>query len=84
MLLLLEMLQRIMDTSNIIHGQQDAGYPANIRASKKAIHAHRHVIELIQQRDADGAAQLWREHLAEAQEYLLGSDDPVTALDLVG
>jgi GntR family transcriptional regulator, transcriptional repressor for pyruvate dehydrogenase complex len=84
MLLLFEMLQRIIDTSNTIHGPQDAGSTANIRSSKKGIHAHRHVIELIQQRDADGAAQLWRKHLDEAQEYLLGSDDPVTVLDLVG
>jgi GntR family transcriptional regulator, transcriptional repressor for pyruvate dehydrogenase complex len=84
MLLLYEMLQRIIDTSNIIHGQQEGESPANIRASKKGIRAHRNVIELIQQRDADGAARLWRKHLDEAQEYLLGSDDPVTVLDLVG
>jgi GntR family transcriptional regulator, transcriptional repressor for pyruvate dehydrogenase complex len=84
MLLLHEMLQRIIDTSNIIHGQQDAGSPANISASKKGMRAHRQVIELIQQRDADGAERLWRKHLDEAQEYLLGSDDPVTVLDLVG
>jgi GntR family transcriptional regulator, transcriptional repressor for pyruvate dehydrogenase complex len=84
MLLLYEMLQRIIDTSNLIHGQQDAGSPADIPASKKGIHAHRQVIELIQQRDADGAARLWRKHLDETQEYLLGSDGPVTVLDLVG
>jgi DNA-binding FadR family transcriptional regulator len=84
MLLLYEMLQRIIETSNIIHGQQDAGSPENIRANKKGLRAHRHVIELIQQRDADGAARLWRTHLDEAEEYLLGSDDPVTVLDLVG
>jgi hypothetical protein len=29
-------------------------------------------------------ASLWRKHLDEAQEYLLGSDGPVTVLDLVG
>jgi GntR family transcriptional regulator, transcriptional repressor for pyruvate dehydrogenase complex len=84
MLLLHEMLQRIIDTSNIIHGQQDAACSGNIRASEKGLHAHRQVIELIQQHDADGAAQLWREHLDEAQEYPLGWDDPVTVLDLVG
>jgi GntR family transcriptional regulator, transcriptional repressor for pyruvate dehydrogenase complex len=84
MLLLYEMLQRIIDTSNLIHGQQNAGSPANIRATKKGVLAHRQVIELIQQRDADGAERLWRQHLDETQEYLLGSDDPVTVLDLVG
>jgi len=84
MLLLYEMLQRIIDAPNIIHGQQDAGSPANIDASKKGVTPHRQVIELIQQRDADGAARLWRKHLDEAQEYLLGSDGPVTVLDLVG
>jgi GntR family transcriptional regulator, transcriptional repressor for pyruvate dehydrogenase complex len=83
-LLLYEMLQRIIDASNIIHGQQDAGSPANIHAGKKGVTPHRQVIELIQQRDADGAARLWRKHLDEAQEYLLGSDGPVTVLDLVG
>jgi hypothetical protein len=30
-----------------------------------------------------GARRLWRKHLEEAEEYLLGSDDPVTVLDLV-
>jgi GntR family transcriptional regulator, transcriptional repressor for pyruvate dehydrogenase complex len=84
MLLLYEMLQRIIDTSNIIHVQHDAGSPANVRANKKGVRAHRRVIELIQQRDADGAVRLWRKHLDEAEEYLLGSDDPVTVLDLLG
>jgi DNA-binding FadR family transcriptional regulator len=42
------------------------------------------IIELIQQRDADGAARAWRKHLDETQEYLLGSDGPVSVLDLVG
>jgi GntR family transcriptional regulator, transcriptional repressor for pyruvate dehydrogenase complex len=82
--LLYEMLQRIIETSNIIHGQQEAGSEANTRANQNGLRAHQQVIELIQQRDADGAAQLWREHLDEAEEYLLGSDDPVTVLDLVG
>jgi GntR family transcriptional regulator, transcriptional repressor for pyruvate dehydrogenase complex len=84
MILLYEMVQRIIDTSNIIHMRQDAGAPANIRVHEKGVCAHRDVIELIQQRDADGAARLWRKHLDEAEEYLLGSDDPVTVLDLVG
>jgi DNA-binding FadR family transcriptional regulator len=84
MLLLYEMLQRIIGTSNIIHAQSDAGSPANIRANKQGLRAHRNVIELIEQRDAEGAEQLWRKHLDEAEEYLLGSDDPVTVLDLVG
>jgi DNA-binding FadR family transcriptional regulator len=83
-LLLHETLQRIIDTSNIVHGQHDAGSPTNIRANKKGVRAHRQVIELIQQRDADGAARLWRQHLDQAQEYLLGSDDPVTVLGLLG
>ena len=84
MVLMYEMLERIIDTSNIVHGQQDAGSPANSRTNKKVARAHRQVVELIEQHDADGAARLWREHLDEAQQYLLGSDDPVTALDLVG
>jgi GntR family transcriptional regulator, transcriptional repressor for pyruvate dehydrogenase complex len=84
MLLLYEMLQRIIETSDIIHGQQDAGSEANIRANKKGLRAHRQVIELIQQCDADGAAQAWRKHLDGAEEYLLGSDDPVAVPDLVG
>jgi GntR family transcriptional regulator, transcriptional repressor for pyruvate dehydrogenase complex len=83
-LLLHEMLQRIIDTSNIIQRQQDAGSAATIDANNKGLRAHQDVIELIQQSDADGAARLWRKHLDEAEEYLLGSDDPVTVLDLVG
>ncbi|HEX4658872.1 MAG TPA: FadR/GntR family transcriptional regulator [Streptosporangiaceae bacterium] len=84
MLLLYEMVQRIIETSNIVHVQHDAGTPANIRANKKGVRAHRRVVELIQERDAEGAVQLWRKHLDEAEDYLLGSDDPVTVLDLLG
>jgi DNA-binding FadR family transcriptional regulator len=84
MLLLYEMVQRIIETSNIVHVQHDAGTPANIRANKKGVRAHRRVVELIQERDAEGAVQLWRKHLNEAEDYLLGSDDPVTVLDLLG
>jgi DNA-binding FadR family transcriptional regulator len=84
MLLLYEMVQRIIEQSNIVHVRQDAGSPANIRANKKGVRAHRRVVELIEQHDADGAARLWRKHLDEAETYLLGSDDPVTVLDLLG
>jgi DNA-binding FadR family transcriptional regulator len=84
MLLLYEMLQRIIETSNIVHVQHDAGTPANIRANKKGLRAHRRLVELIEQHDADGATRLWRKHLDEAETYLLGSDDPVTVLDLLG
>jgi DNA-binding FadR family transcriptional regulator len=84
MLLLYEMLQRIIETSNIVHVQHDAGTPANVRANKKGLRAHRRLVELIEQHDAEGAARLWRKHLDEAETYLLGSDDPVTVLDLLG
>jgi len=82
--LLYEMLQHIIETSNIVHVRHDAGSPANIRANRKGLRAHRRVVELIEQRDADGAARLWRKHLDEAEVYLLTSDDPVTVQDLLG
>jgi len=84
MLLLYEMVQRIIDKSNIAHIQQDAGSPENVRNNQKGVRAHRRLVELIEQYDADGAAELWRKHLDEAEAYLLGSDDPVTVLDLLG
>jgi DNA-binding GntR family transcriptional regulator len=78
------MVQRIIETSSIVHVQHDAGSPANIRANKKGFRAHRRLVELIEQHDAEGAARLWRKHLDEAETYLLGSNDPVTVLDLLG
>ena len=84
MILMYEMLQRIIEKSNIVHVQHDAGSPANIRANKKGFRAHRRTVELIEQHDAEGAARLWRKHLDEAELYLLGSDDPVTVQDLLG
>lgn len=84
MILMYEMLQRIIEQSNIVHVQHDAGSPANIRANRKGFRAHRRTVELIEQHDAEGAARLWRKHLDEAELYLLGSDDPVTVQDLLG
>ena len=84
MILMYEMLQHIIEKSNIVHVQHDAGSPANIRANRKGFRAHRRTVELIEQHDAEGAARLWRKHLDEAELYLLGSDDPVTVQELLG
>ena len=84
MILMYEMLQHIIEKSNIVHVQHDAGSPANIRANRKGFRAHRRMVQLIEQHDADNAARLWRRHLDEAEIYLLGSDDPITVQDLLG
>lgn len=84
LLLLYEMVQSIIELSNISHVSHDAGSPENVAASKKGLRAHRRLVELIDSQDEVGATRLWRRHLDEAEVYLLGSDDPVTVLELLG
>jgi len=84
LIVLTGMVQHIIELSNLTHVQVDAGTPENIRANRKGLRTHRRVVELIEARDGEGAAALWRKHLDEAEVYVLGPDAPVTVLELIG
>jgi GntR family transcriptional repressor for pyruvate dehydrogenase complex len=62
----------------------DAGSPANIRAIRKGFRAHERLVDHLEARDADAAAELWSKHLTEAESYMLGGSNPKTVLDLLG
>jgi len=78
------MVRHIIDLSSFIHVAEDAGTPANLRATKKGIRAHEMLVDYIEAKDPDQAESMWRKHLAEAEHYMLGAGDPKTVLDLLG
>lgn len=82
--LMSEMVQQILDAANYSRSKEIVGTEANDRALRRAMHAHERVVELIRARDAEGAEQLWRLHLAEQETYVLGDHIDTTVLDVIG
>src|SRR3954447_8002122 len=78
------MVRHIIDLSSFQHVEEDAGSPSLIRATKKGIRAHELLVDYIEAKDAEQAEGLWRKHLTEAEDYMLGGGDPQTVLDLLG
>ena len=78
------MVRHIIDLSSFAHIAADAGSPANIRSFRKGFRAHELLVDHIEARAADEAAELWRKHLTEAESYMLGGSNPKTVLDLLG
>jgi DNA-binding FadR family transcriptional regulator len=78
------MVRHIIDMSSFAHMAADAGSPANIRAIRKGFRAHERLVDHLEARDADAAAELWSKHLTEAESYMLGGSNPKTVLDLLG
>jgi DNA-binding FadR family transcriptional regulator len=73
-------LREIIDMAKLRRLVEEDGSPALARGAT----AHRQLVELIAAGDADGAEQLWRAHLADANRFLLaspGGDDPLDLLD---
>lgn len=80
--LLSEMVHHIIETANVTL-QPDSGHSAE-RARRDTGRTHRKLVELIRQRDARAAEELWRRHLGEAEGYVLGDDAAASVLDLLG
>lgn len=78
------MVRHIIDRANWSHVDLDAGSPENLRANKRGLRAHQRLVELVAAGDGASARNLWRLHLQEAEDYLLGSRSMTTVLDLLG
>lgn len=84
LIMLCGMLRHIVDLAAMSHVASEAGTASNRRMIRKAQRAHEQVVELIEAKQADEAEAMWRRHLAEGEEYLLGGPGPKTVLDLLG
>jgi DNA-binding GntR family transcriptional regulator len=62
----------------------DADRQASRRMIRKAQRSHEKLVELVAARKADEAEAMWRRHLTESEEYILGTPGPKTVLDLLG
>ncbi len=78
------MVRHIIDLSSFAHMAADAGSPANIRAIRKGFRAHERLVDHLEARESEAAAELWSKHLTEAESYMLGGSNPKTVLDLLG
>ncbi|HVW45063.1 MAG TPA: FadR/GntR family transcriptional regulator [Amycolatopsis sp.] len=81
LVLLSEMLHHIIEVANTSL-QPDSG-PVAERAQHTTTKTHHKVVELIRARDARGAEDIWRRHLAEAEGYVLGDNADSTVVDLL-
>ena len=81
--LLHSMLREIIDLAKVrrfTKGSKKGGRTAIVRAAK----SHVRLIDLVEARDVAGAEAFWREHLVQANRYLLefpGSERPLDLLD---
>jgi DNA-binding GntR family transcriptional regulator len=73
-------LGHIIDTANRRQGESTEGTAAHERANRKGLAAHHRVVDLIEARDGLAAEQLWRKHLTEARDYLVGANVKTSAL----
>ena len=78
------MVRHIIELANWSHVDLDAGSPENVRANKRGFRAHGRLVELVAERRAEAAEELWRLHLQEAENYLLQNRSMTTVLDLLG
>jgi DNA-binding FadR family transcriptional regulator len=84
LIMLSDMLHHIIDLAAISQLAAEAGTQANRRMIRKSQRAHEKLVELLEAQQADEAEEMWRQHLAESEEYLLGGPGPKTVLDLLG
>jgi DNA-binding FadR family transcriptional regulator len=82
MTLLNGIVQRIIDVSSWEHTARSTS--ANDRANRKAFQAHERLVQHIVDQDAEAAHEQWRQHVSEAERYMLTGLDAKTVLDLLG
>jgi DNA-binding FadR family transcriptional regulator len=78
------MLRHIIDVAHLAHAESDAGTPTGQEALRKGFAAHERIVDLIEAREVEKAERLWRKHLLEADDYLLGGGQALTVYDLMG
>jgi GntR family transcriptional regulator, transcriptional repressor for pyruvate dehydrogenase complex len=78
------MLRHIIDVAHLAHAESDAGTPTGQQALGKGFAAHERIVDLIEAREVEKAERLWRKHLLEADDYLLGGGRTLTVYDLMG
>jgi DNA-binding FadR family transcriptional regulator len=78
------MLRHIIDLANDAHAAAEAPGATPRRANRKGFRAHQQLVELIAGGDATGAEELWRDHLAATEDYLVDVPRARTVLDLLG
>lgn len=76
------MLRHIVDTGNFARIAEDIATPSVVEATRKGARAHRRLVELIEERNAEAAEALWSKHLTEADRYLVAGNAK-TILDLL-
>ncbi|WP_067663261.1 FadR/GntR family transcriptional regulator [Nocardia miyunensis] len=79
--LLSEMVHHIIETANVTL-RPNVG-PSAERARRSTSRTHRKLVELLRDRDAGAAEELWHRHLGEAEGYVLGDDAAASVLDLL-
>ena len=78
------MLRHIIDVAHLAHAESDAGTPTGQQALNEGFAAHERIVDLIEAREVEKAERLWRKHLLEADDYLLGGGQALTVYDLMG
>lgn len=78
------MLGHIIDVAHLAHAESDAGTPTGQQALNEGFAAHERIVDLIEAREVEKAERLWRKHLLEADDYLLGGAQALTVHDLMG
>ena len=78
------MLRHIIDVAHLAHAESDAGTPTGQQALNEGFAAHERIVDLIEAREIEKAERLWRKHLLEADDYLLGGGQALTVYDLMG
>jgi DNA-binding FadR family transcriptional regulator len=81
--LLSSMVRHIIDRANFRRVDLDATGPATDHAFEHGVRAHRRLVTLVEQGDAERAGALWRRHLEEANTFLLDLPGNITILDLL-
>jgi DNA-binding FadR family transcriptional regulator len=83
-IVLVSMLRSIIDKSTLESVTATADSPATIKAYNDAHRAHRRLIDLIRDRDAEAAVAHWRRHLDLAEEFVLSTGvSEHSVLDLI-
>jgi DNA-binding FadR family transcriptional regulator len=77
------MLRHIIDTANVRRVEHDPRGPVTDHAFDHGVRAHRRLVTYIDERDPERAEALWRQHLEEANEFLLDLPTTMTILDLL-
>jgi len=80
------MLESVIELHNeaVIQHATDTGRPTAPAERRTAHKSHERLVELVEAKKPEEAAEFWRSHLDGIRDYLLGGASPRTVIDLFG